>query len=122
MESVREAIVIAREDGSGEKQLCAYFVADKPLTVSELRAELSQEMPAYMSPSYFIQLERMPLTSNGKTDRKALPAPDADLQTGTEYRAPRTPQEVQLVRIWQEVLGPVKIGVKDSFFDLGAIP
>ncbi|SFF28488.1 amino acid adenylation domain-containing protein [Paenibacillus algorifonticola] len=119
VESVQEAIVMAREDESGEKQLCAYVVADKPLTVSELRGRLSQEMPGYMIPSYFVQLEKMPLTSNGKTDRKALPAPEGSVNTGAEYTAPRTSLEEQLVRIWQEVLGTERIGVKDNFFDLG---
>ncbi len=119
LESVQEAVVMAREDGSGEKQLCAYLVADKALTVSELRSQLSEELPGYMIPSYFVQLERMPLTANGKTDRKALPAPEGSVNTGAEYIAPRTPLEEQLVQIWQEVLGPVRVGVKDSFFDLG---
>ncbi|WP_046233883.1 condensation domain-containing protein, partial [Paenibacillus algorifonticola] len=91
----------------------------KPLTVSELRGRLSQEMPGYMIPSYFVQLEKMPLTANGKTDRKALPAPEGSVNTGAEYTAPRTPLEEQLVRIWQEVLGTERIGVKDNFFDLG---
>lgn len=119
MESVQEAIVLAREDESGQKQLCAYFVADRLLTVSELRSALSEEMPAYMIPAYFVQLERMPLTSNGKTDRKALPAPDGDIHTGLEYVAPRTAQEAQLAQIWQEVLGLEQVGVKDNFFALG---
>ncbi|MNW30670.1 Plipastatin synthase subunit E [compost metagenome] len=119
IESVQEVIVLAREDEGGEKLLCAYLVADKQLTVSELRGKLSQEMPGYMIPSHFVQLEQMPLTSNGKTDRKALPAPEGSVNTGAEYIVPRTPLEEQLVRVWQEILGPVKIGVKDSFFDLG---
>ncbi|MFC0210899.1 non-ribosomal peptide synthase/polyketide synthase [Paenibacillus chartarius] len=117
--SVQEAVVVARDDEAGHKQLVAYFVADKPLTVNELRSALSQEMPAYMIPSYFVQLERMPLTSNGKVDRKALPAPQGGVQTGADYVAPRTPVETLLVRIWQEVLGVQTIGVKDNFFDLG---
>ncbi|WP_338552864.1 amino acid adenylation domain-containing protein [Paenibacillus sp. KS-LC4] len=119
VESVREAMVMAREDENGEKQLCAYVVADKLLTVSELRGRLLQEMPGYMIPSYFVQLEKMPLTANGKTDRKALPAPEGSVNTGAEYIAPRTALEEQLVRIWQEVLGTERIGVKDNFFDLG---
>ncbi|NEW09936.1 amino acid adenylation domain-containing protein, partial [Paenibacillus sp. SYP-B3998] len=119
VESVQEALVIARADDDGEKQLCAYFVADRPLTVSELRGTLSQGMPSYMIPSYFVQLVQMPLTSNGKVDRKALPAPESSVNTGATYTAPRTPLEVKLVRIWQEVLGLEKVGVKDNFFDLG---
>ncbi|MCM3340480.1 non-ribosomal peptide synthase/polyketide synthase [Paenibacillus sp. MER TA 81-3] len=119
VDPVREAIVIAREDGHGEKQLCAYFVAARELTVGELRQELSHALPAYMIPAYFVQLERMPLTANGKIDRKALPAPEDSVNTGTEYIAPRTLLESDLTRIWQDVLGLESIGVKDNFFELG---
>ncbi|WP_036693983.1 amino acid adenylation domain-containing protein, partial [Paenibacillus tyrfis] len=69
---VQQAVVIAREDGSGQKQLCAYIVAEQQMTVSELRGELSRELPGYMIPSYFVQMEQMPLSANGKLDRKAL--------------------------------------------------
>ncbi|WP_197262107.1 non-ribosomal peptide synthetase [Brevibacillus laterosporus] len=116
---VREAVVVAREDGSGQKVLCAYFVADRTLTVSELRGALSQELPGYMIPSYFVQVERMPLAKNGKLDRKALPAPSGKLQTGTAYVAPRTAVEKTLLSIWQSVLGVKTIGVLDNYFDLG---
>ncbi|WP_051775464.1 non-ribosomal peptide synthetase [Paenibacillus tyrfis] len=117
--SVQEAVVTAREDETGQKQLVAYFVADKDLTVSELRETLAQELPGYMMPSYFVQLARMPLTSNGKVDRKVLPAPEGSVQTGVEYLAARTPLEAKLVQIWQDVLGLRNFGVKDNFFDLG---
>ncbi|KPV61245.1 hypothetical protein QJ48_01210 [Paenibacillus sp. A3] len=119
VEPVQEAIVLAREDESGAKQLCAYFLAARSLTVSELRAALSREIPAYMIPSYFVQVERMPLTPNGKIDRKALPAPEGSVPTGMEYVAPRTSLEARLTEIWQEVLGLPNIGVQDNFFDLG---
>ncbi|MEQ7052119.1 non-ribosomal peptide synthase/polyketide synthase [Paenibacillaceae sp. P-4] len=118
VESVREAIVIAREE-NGEKLLCAYFVADRQLTVGEMRTELAQELPAYMIPSYFVQMERMPLTSNGKVDRKALPAPEGSINTGKEYVAPRTPMEASLARMWEELLGIEQVGVTDNFFELG---
>ncbi|KPV61276.1 bacitracin synthetase, partial [Paenibacillus sp. A3] len=118
-EAVQEAVAIAHEDETGHKRLGAYFVADRTLTAGELRAALSQELPEYMIPSYFVQLERMPLTKNGKVDRKALPAPEADLHAGTELAAPRTPAEAQLAQIWQEVLGLPQVGVKDNFFDIG---
>ncbi|WP_218936580.1 non-ribosomal peptide synthetase [Bacillus cereus] len=117
--SVNEAIVIVREDEVGQKHLCTYFVAEKQLTVNNLRDVLSQELPAYMIPSYFVQLAHMPLTSNGKIDRKALPEPEQNLQIGTEYVAPQTPVEEILVSIWQTVLGVPQIGVLDNFFDLG---
>ncbi|WP_253735970.1 condensation domain-containing protein, partial [Paenibacillus sp. FJAT-26967] len=86
---------------------------------SELRSLLARELPGYMIPSYFVQLEHLPLTPNGKIDRKALPAPEGSASGGSDYLAPRTPLEAKLVEIWQAVLGPVTIGVKDNFFDLG---
>ncbi|CAH8718930.1 non-ribosomal peptide synthetase [Paenibacillus thiaminolyticus] len=119
VEGVEEAVVLARQDGGGEKALVAYFVADRTLTVSEMRTSLAQGMPGYMIPSYFVQLERMPLTTNGKVDRKALPEPQGGIQTGVEYVAPRNWTESQLVKIWEEVLGYSGIGVLDNFFELG---
>nr|WP_277344895.1 non-ribosomal peptide synthetase [Paenibacillus thiaminolyticus] len=117
--SVQEAVAIAREDGDGQPYLCAYIVADKELTAGELRSALSQALPGYMVPSCFVQLEHMPVTPNGKIDRKALPAPDGSMQTGANFVAPRTAMEAQLAQIWQEVLGLSHIGVKDNFFDIG---
>ncbi|MBU8723257.1 non-ribosomal peptide synthetase, partial [Bacillus subtilis] len=116
---VQEAIVIAREDENGDKALYAYFVASRPYHVSEMKEKLSDQLPNYMIPSYFIQLEKMPLTPNGKIDRKALPVPEGELQTGKEYVAPRTPIEAKLAEIWQEVLGLAQVGVKDNFFNIG---
>ncbi|UHA73609.1 non-ribosomal peptide synthetase [Paenibacillus sp. 481] len=117
--AVNETVVIAREDEHGQKVLCAYFVADEPLVLTELRSSLAQKLPGHMIPSHFVQLERMPLTSNGKIDRKALPAPEGNAQAGIEYVAPRTKIEEQLVHIWEEVLGVTTIGVKHNFFDIG---
>ncbi|MDG0873756.1 amino acid adenylation domain-containing protein [Paenibacillus thiaminolyticus] len=119
VEGVEEAVVLARQDGGGEKALVAYFVADRTLTVSEMRTSLAQGIPGYMIPSYFVQLERMPLTTNGKVDRKALPEPQGGIRTGVEYVAPRNRTESQLVKIWEEVLGYSGIGVLDNFFELG---
>ncbi|MEW9702929.1 amino acid adenylation domain-containing protein [Paenibacillus sp. SI8] len=119
VEAVQEAIVIAREDASGQNQLCAYFVGSRELAVSELRSALSAELPGYMVPSTFMQLEQMPLTPNGKIDRKALPAPDGSSQTGATYAAPRTPAEQALATIWQVVLGAKIVGIHDNFFELG---
>ncbi|WP_155742256.1 non-ribosomal peptide synthetase, partial [Paenibacillus polymyxa] len=119
LEAVREAVVIAREDEQGQKQLCAYVVADEEVVASELRSALSQKLPGYMIPSYVIQLEQMPLTPNGKIDRKALPAPEGSLQSGADYVAPRTWVEVKLAQIWQDVLGLTQVGVKENFFEIG---
>ncbi|MDO3682129.1 non-ribosomal peptide synthetase, partial [Paenibacillus ehimensis] len=117
--TVQETIVIAREDASGQNQLCAYFVADREVAVSELRSALAAELPNYMVPSYFVQLEQMPLTPNGKIDRKALPAPEESLRGGAAYAKPRTAMEQTLVSVWQAVLGTDRIGILDNFFDLG---
>ncbi|MVO98369.1 non-ribosomal peptide synthase/polyketide synthase [Paenibacillus lutrae] len=117
--SVRKTIVVARENESGQKDLCAYFVADKELTVSEIRAALTLNLPGYMMPAYYVQLDRMPLTPNNKIDRKALPAPKGDIQTGIEYAAPRNATESLLIDIWKDVLGAGTIGIDDNFFELG---
>ncbi|MEW9700771.1 amino acid adenylation domain-containing protein, partial [Paenibacillus sp. SI8] len=119
VDDVREAVVISREDKWGQKQLCAYYVAARELASSEIRSRLSAVLPGHMIPAHLIQLPGMPLSVNGKLDRKALPAPADRWQTGVEYAAPRTPEEHLLVSIWKSVLGAERIGVKDSFFELG---
>lgn len=118
-ETILETIVIAKEDHSGNKYLCAYIVGDKELNVTELRNYLSKELPDYMIPSYFIPLEKIPLTSNNKVDRKMLPDPDSSITTGAEYEAPRNDIEKILAQIWQEVLEVKNIGINDNFFALG---
>ncbi|MGG4217920.1 non-ribosomal peptide synthase/polyketide synthase [Paenibacillus jamilae] len=117
--AVRKAVVIARENEAGSKDLCAYFVADINLTIQELKAALIPNLPMYMMPSYFVQLERMPLTTNGKIDRKSLPSPDGEIQSGVDYAAPRNDMEQQMVEIWKQNLGVSIIGIDDNYFDLG---
>ncbi len=119
VESVIDAVVVVRADELGEKQLCAYYVADRTLTAGEVRLSLSQVLPGYMIPSYFIQMDRMPLTSNGKVDRRSLPAPQVGAHTGRKYTAPRTPAEEALASVWQGVLGAEQVGIHDNFFELG---
>jgi amino acid adenylation domain-containing protein len=118
--SVREAVVLAREDGA-EKRLVAYVVPDEEApTLPELREALAANLPDYMLPSALVALDRLPLTANGKVDRRALPAPDstrADL--GGSYAAPATDLERFLSRLWQEVLSLPRVGVLDNFFELG---
>ncbi|NOK32233.1 amino acid adenylation domain-containing protein [Corallococcus exercitus] len=115
---VREAVVIAREDVPGDKRLIAYVVAPASLDMTELRAFLKQRLPDYMVPSTVVRLDALPLTSNGKVDRKALPAPDSATSAG-DYVAPRTVLEEQLARSFAEVLRVPRVSVTDSFFDLG---
>ncbi|SFV14419.1 amino acid adenylation domain-containing protein [Pseudoduganella namucuonensis] len=117
---VREAAVLAREDVPGDKRLVAYFVAAEgaALDPAALRAALAAALPDYMVPSHFVPLERMPLTPNGKTDRKALPAPDLS-RISDDYAAPQTPGEERFCAVWQQVLGLPRVGIHDNFFAIG---
>ena len=117
---VAEAVVVAREDG-GRKRLVAYVVPapDRAPDPAELRAHLAQTLPDYMVPQAFVTLDRLPLSPNGKLDRRALPAPDPAAAAGAGYVAPRTDAEATLAGIWSEVLGVAQVGVEDNFFELG---
>ena len=116
--SVGQAIVMAREDEPGEKRLVAYVVAGQQVGSQELRSYLTAKLPDYMVPSAFVQVEQIPLTSNGKVDRRALPRPEANASRGG-YVGPRTQVENVLCDIWSEVLGVERVGVEDNFFELG---
>ncbi|HEX6047361.1 MAG TPA: amino acid adenylation domain-containing protein [Pyrinomonadaceae bacterium] len=117
---VKEAVVTAHEDDNAQKRLVAYFVSDEDLATVELQQYLRTRLPPYMVPSLFVRVEAMPLTPNGKIDRKALPAPDQMRpETGAEYVAPRTPAEEVLAGIWSVLLRVEKVGVHDNFFELG---
>jgi amino acid adenylation domain-containing protein len=120
---VEEAVVIAREDVPGDKQLVAYLTAKKgsDAGIEELRSYLKSKLPDYMIPSAYVKLDEMPLTPNGKVHRQALPAPGV-LRTedsSPSFIAPRSELESQLVQIWEEVLNVKPVGVRDNFFDLG---
>jgi amino acid adenylation domain-containing protein/thioester reductase-like protein len=116
---VKETAVLAREDSDGEKFLCAYYSGEKELDITVLKAALSRGMPEYMVPSRFVYLEKFPLTSNGKLDRKALPEPDEASIVRKEYIAPRDEIERTIALIFQETLKIEKVGLDDNFFDLG---
>ncbi|MCB0566313.1 MAG: amino acid adenylation domain-containing protein, partial [Phaeodactylibacter sp.] len=119
--AIKSAVVEGREMGHG-KELAAYLVAGEgglPGT-EELRRHLSERLPGYMIPSYFVELEALPLTTSGKVDRKALPAPNAgSLASGAAYVPPRNSTEATLVEIWEAVLQRSGISIHDNFFDLG---
>ncbi|MEK5408520.1 amino acid adenylation domain-containing protein [Paenibacillus sp. FSL W8-0439] len=115
---VKEAAVLAKDDGTGDKHLAAYLNY-KVNDFSQVKSYLSKMLPDYMIPSRFVRVERMPLTPNGKLDRKALAALDGDVQTHNEYIPPSTETEKGMEVIWEEILGAKRIGVQDSFFDLG---
>ncbi len=116
---IKEAIVIDKVDKNGNKYLCGYIVSERELTVSELKEHLLKNLPDYMVPAYFITLDKLPLSANGKADRKALPEPDGSINTGVEYAAPANEIEEKLVGIWQELLQLGKVGINDNFFELG---
>lgn len=117
--SIHECVVVARQDANSDKFLCAYVVSDKQLTASELREFLSSDLPAFIIPSYFILLDRIPVTPTGKIDTKALPLPGGNFNSGTEYIAPSNETETKLAETWKQVLGAERVGVNDNFFDLG---
>jgi bacitracin synthase 3 len=123
---VKEAVVLAREEDGGDKYICAYFVSDKEYEISGLREHLSKKMPDYMIPPYFVQVEKIPVTPNGKVDRRALPKPG--LKVSESYTAPRNEIEKKLVELWSEILGrdalhalqlQTSLGIDDNFFELG---
>jgi thioesterase domain-containing protein/acyl carrier protein len=119
---VHEPVVIAREDERGEKVLSAYFVAAQPgPTAAELRSFLKDKLPEYMVPSAFVRLAAMPLTPNGKVDRRALPAPQpADsLAASGVFTAPKDEVEARMVKVWESILGVQPIGTQQNFFELG---
>jgi amino acid adenylation domain-containing protein len=125
-ENIKEAVVIPGESQSGDKYLCGYVVPRssvpaESLKAAELRESLKKKLPDYMIPSYFVALEEMPLTPNGKIDRKALPADEGlRLGTGISYVSPETEVEKTIAQLWQEVLRREdKVGIEDNFFDLG---
>ena len=118
-ESVRESVVLAREDSPGDKRLVAYYVSDVNIALEALRAHLSATLPKHMVPAAFVRLDRMPLSHNGKLDRKALPAPDGSAYVEDVYEAPAGPVEEKLARIWARLLGLERIGRNSNFFDLG---
>ncbi|WP_266170792.1 non-ribosomal peptide synthetase [Dyella subtropica] len=118
---VAASVVIAREDQPGDKRLVAYLRAEagSVLAVADLRAELSKQLPDYMVPNAFVTLEDFPLTVNGKLDRKALPAPEADAFATQAYEAPIGRVETAIAEIWQDLLGVERVGRHDNFFELG---
>jgi len=119
---IKEAVVLVKGESMEDKYLCGYFVGAEPnsLDITQIREYLLKELPEFIVPSRFIQLEKMPLTSNGKVDRRGLPEPAAD-GPGNSYAAPRGALEKELIRLWSEVLNaePGNIGIDDNFFEIG---
>ncbi|MHA7630794.1 non-ribosomal peptide synthetase [Corallococcus sp. M7] len=117
--AVREVLVLVREDSPGDKRLVAYVTFRDSVTASDLRAHAQGSLPSHMVPSAFVLMDALPLNSNGKVDRRALPRPSDATETDEAGVLPRTPLEQQIASIWAEVLGRTVISVTASFFDLG---
>jgi amino acid adenylation domain-containing protein/non-ribosomal peptide synthase protein (TIGR01720 family) len=120
---VVDAVVVVQAGAGGEKRLVGYVVRAEgaaTVTMSEWRSRLSAQLPEYMIPAVVVELRELPLTVNGKVDRRALPAPDgARPELGAGYEAPRNEVEAELCRIWAEVLGLERVGIHDNFFEVG---
>jgi len=120
--AVQQAVVIAREDSGAEKRLVAYVILthEGQVTSPGLRSFVTERLPDYMVPRAFVILEELPMTPNGKVDRRALPVPDVTaIDSQRTIIKPRNLLEFQLVQIWEDILGIAPIGITDNFFELG---
>ena len=123
--AVRDCVVTAWDDGTGERRLVAYVVAsedgvEEPAPVSELRRWVAHRLPDHMVPSIVVALDALPLTPNGKVDRRALPDPSPHRPAlEVEYAPPRNDLEGSISEVWREVLGVERVGIRDNFFELG---
>ncbi|MEQ5842845.1 amino acid adenylation domain-containing protein [Paraburkholderia acidicola] len=115
---VREAVVVVREDTPGDQRLVAYYTG-KSVDIEAVRASLRESLPDYMVPAAYVALERMPITLNGKLDRKALPAPDLASFGRRAYEAPQGDTEQALAQVWSLLLNIERVGRHDNFFELG---
>jgi len=117
---VEHGVVVALEEAGGGKQLVAYVVMREGKSeVRELRQKLQERLPEYMIPTVWMKLESLPMTPDGKIDRRALPQPDQEPMSSKAYAPPRTPIESILCGIWEEILGVAPVGINDNFFELG---
>ena len=114
---IKETIVIEKESHSDSKYLCAYFTSDRKVDISGIKMFLTQVLPNYMVPKYFIQLNELPLMVNGKIDKKALPEPNKEQNMSSKYTTPNTKCEKDLVITLEEMLKLERIGTNDDFFD-----
>ncbi|WP_145623853.1 non-ribosomal peptide synthetase, partial [Bacillus paralicheniformis] len=118
-EDINETIVTVREDGENRPYICAYITANREISLDELKGFLGEKLPEYMIPAYFVNMDKLPLTKNGKVDRKALPEPDRSAGTEAEYEAPRNYVEQRIISILEDVLGTERMGISCHFFDKG---
>ncbi|MBQ5565368.1 MAG: non-ribosomal peptide synthetase, partial [Clostridia bacterium] len=117
IENVKDCAVIAKTDSMGEKSLYAYYTCENMVSVSDIKSKLGESLPNYMVPSYMMCLESIPITRNGKLDKKALP--EIEAKALNEYVAPKTETQSIVCEVFREILGAEKVGIKDNFFELG---
>jgi len=118
-ESVNKAVIIAKDDNAGNKRLIAYVVPEDSFGKEEIISYIRAKLPEYMVPSVWVEVESIPLTANGKVDKRALPDPDFTTGLSGNYEEPRNETEKKLASIWQDLLGLGQIGIHDNFFELG---
>lgn len=119
LDSIDEAVVVAKDDSRGQKFLCAYLEIKKEVEMPIILNYLMQKLPNYMIPAHFVQLEQLPLNANGKIDRKNLTARDETLHSCMDYFPPDNRIQEKLVELWQKGLGVERIGIKDNYFNIG---
>ncbi|MCX7922495.1 MAG: amino acid adenylation domain-containing protein [Clostridia bacterium] len=119
-ERIKEAVVTARDDSGGNKYICAYYISDTELTISQLKAQLAEKLPDYMIPAFFVRLDKMPQTPNGKVDRKALPDPDSIEKLDWQEQSPQNEVEETLADICGKALNLNNLCVNKSLIEYGA--
>ncbi|NLB82548.1 MAG: NAD-dependent epimerase/dehydratase family protein, partial [Clostridiaceae bacterium] len=119
IDKVEEAVVIEKYDASGKNYLCAYYTSIHHISAAVFKDKLTERLPRYMIPSYFIRVDNIPLTPNGKVDRKLLPEPTANITDNTEYIPPTNDTEEKLAKAWKDVLHLQKVSTDSDFFELG---
>ncbi|WP_256757089.1 non-ribosomal peptide synthetase [Cohnella sp. WQ 127256] len=118
-EAIQEAVVITKSVEDGNTELYAYLVVGQPLNAAEFRSFLIKRLPEYMVPAYFVKIERMPLSSSGKADRKALSNLYTEIMLSKPFMPPQSPMQIALAEIWEEILQANDIGIDHDFFELG---
>lgn len=116
VEGVKNVVIMIRKLG-GKEHLCAYFTADRPIEIDQMKAEISKSLTQYMVPTAYLQLDKMPMTPNGKTDMKALP--DPEVAVSSEYEEPANEAEKTFCNIFADILQADRVGATDNFFELG---
>lgn len=117
IKNIIDVVVVVNDNGNSEKNICAYVISDQEVNISELKNEIRKELPEFMVPAFLMQLESIPVTSNGKVDKKRLPR--IEMKSTAEYVKPQNEMQEKLVKVYEEVLGVSNIGIKDNFFENG---